>query len=128
MVVPKARTVAVSSAEVYGIVPNEELPVRETQPLHPQTPYGASKAAADLVAEQAARGALERTAFDEQRATADAAPHDLTGTIVTHLVTALPVDEGGFLQHLGDWTREATPYAATTDSDVRNQDCRRFVS
>jgi GDP-4-dehydro-6-deoxy-D-mannose reductase len=56
VVVPMARTVAVSSAEIYGIVPNDELPVRETHPLHPQTPYGASKAAADLVAEQAARG------------------------------------------------------------------------
>lgn len=55
-VVPMARTVTVSSAEVYGTVPREELPVRETQPLRPQTPYGVSKAAADLVAEQAARG------------------------------------------------------------------------
>jgi GDP-4-dehydro-6-deoxy-D-mannose reductase len=55
-VLPMARTVTVSSAEVYGTVPREELPVKETNPLRPQTPYGASKAAADLVALQAAQG------------------------------------------------------------------------
>jgi GDP-4-dehydro-6-deoxy-D-mannose reductase len=51
-----ARVVAVSSAEIYGTVAREHLPVRETTPLRPQTPYGASKAAADLVAGQAALG------------------------------------------------------------------------
>ena len=55
-VVPKARIVTIGSAEVYGTVAREELPVRETHPLRPETPYGVSKAAADLVAEQAARG------------------------------------------------------------------------
>ncbi len=51
---PDARTVIVTSAEVYGAVPEEELPVRETRPLEPRTPYGVSKAAADLAAAQAA--------------------------------------------------------------------------
>jgi GDP-4-dehydro-6-deoxy-D-mannose reductase len=53
---PHARAIAVGSAEVYGVVPAAELPVRETRPLAPSSPYGASKAAADLVAEQAAIG------------------------------------------------------------------------
>jgi GDP-4-dehydro-6-deoxy-D-mannose reductase len=53
---PSVRVVIVTSAEVYGAVAPEELPVRESQPLCPRSAYGASKAAADLVAAQAARG------------------------------------------------------------------------
>ncbi len=52
---PDARTLVVTSAEVYGSVPPEDLPVREDQPLQPRTPYGVSKAAADLAAAQAGR-------------------------------------------------------------------------
>jgi len=55
-IIPGARIVAVGSAEVYGIVPPEELPVRESRPVAPRTPYGTSKAAADLAAAQAAHG------------------------------------------------------------------------
>ena len=55
-ITPESRVVVVTSAEVYGSVPAEELPVREDRPLAPRTPYGASKAAADLVAQQAAAG------------------------------------------------------------------------
>lgn len=47
------RVLAVSSADVYGIVANDELPIREQAPFRPVTPYAASKAAADLVALQA---------------------------------------------------------------------------
>jgi len=53
---PDARAVVVTSAEVYGAVPAGELPVTEDRPLAPTSPYGASKAAADLVARQAADG------------------------------------------------------------------------
>jgi len=53
---PDMRAVVVGSAEAYGAVPAAELPVRETRPLAPSSPYGASKAAADLVAAQAALG------------------------------------------------------------------------
>jgi GDP-4-dehydro-6-deoxy-D-mannose reductase len=55
-VIPSARAVVVTSAEVYGAVPPARLPVDEDQELAPGTPYGASKAAADIVAGQAARG------------------------------------------------------------------------
>lgn len=51
-----ARVVVVSSAEVYGAVVPGELPVAEGAPLHPATPYAASKAAAEAVALQAWRG------------------------------------------------------------------------
>lgn len=52
----EAAAVVVTSAEVYGVVPGEEMPVTESRPLRPRTPYGASKAAADLLAAQAAEG------------------------------------------------------------------------
>jgi GDP-4-dehydro-6-deoxy-D-mannose reductase len=50
------RVVAVSSADVYGQVPEAELPIGEDRPLRPVSPYGASKASADVVALQAHLG------------------------------------------------------------------------
>lgn len=50
---PGCRVVFASSAEVYGIVPSEEQPIREQRPLHPESPYAMSKAAAELVAGRA---------------------------------------------------------------------------
>lgn len=47
-----SRVLFVSSAEVYGSVPEAEQPIRESRPLHPTNPYGASKAAAEMVALQ----------------------------------------------------------------------------
>ena len=46
------RFLLVSSAEVYGIVPREKLPMREEMDLHPVSPYAGSKAAAELLALQ----------------------------------------------------------------------------
>jgi GDP-4-dehydro-6-deoxy-D-mannose reductase len=53
---PAARTVVVTSGEIYGAVPAAELPVREERAPDPRTPYGLSKAAADSAAAVAARG------------------------------------------------------------------------
>ena len=47
------RVLAVSSADVYGSVAAEDLPIDEDAPLRPVTPYAASKAAADHLALQA---------------------------------------------------------------------------
>ncbi|HLY37695.1 MAG TPA: GDP-mannose 4,6-dehydratase, partial [Candidatus Binatia bacterium] len=52
---PRARVLAVTSAEVYGAIEPANLPVAEDTPLRPLTVYGASKAAADLTAGQWAR-------------------------------------------------------------------------
>lgn len=50
------RVLVVSSAEVYGAVTPDELPLREETPLRPVSPYAASKVAAEVIAQQAARG------------------------------------------------------------------------
>jgi GDP-4-dehydro-6-deoxy-D-mannose reductase len=44
---------AVSSADVYGIVAPDELPLTEDSPLRPASPYAASKVAADFLGLQA---------------------------------------------------------------------------
>ncbi|MBZ0268155.1 NAD-dependent epimerase/dehydratase family protein, partial [bacterium] len=48
-----ARLLVITSAEVYGATEPEAMPVSEDAPLRPRTPYGVSKAAADLAAAQA---------------------------------------------------------------------------
>jgi GDP-4-dehydro-6-deoxy-D-mannose reductase len=53
---PRCRIVAVASGDAYGDIHPDELPVRETCPFRPLSPYGASKAALDLLAHQWARG------------------------------------------------------------------------
>ncbi|HEX6924100.1 MAG TPA: GDP-mannose 4,6-dehydratase [Longimicrobiaceae bacterium] len=52
----RTRMLVISSAEVYGAVPPEQQPIPETARMRPQTPYGASKGAAELAAIQAASG------------------------------------------------------------------------
>jgi GDP-4-dehydro-6-deoxy-D-mannose reductase len=51
-----ARVVVVGSADIYGAVAEHDLPLTENAPSRPITPYGASKAAADLLALQAFLG------------------------------------------------------------------------
>ncbi|MDH3706796.1 MAG: GDP-mannose 4,6-dehydratase [Acidimicrobiia bacterium] len=50
------RVIATTSADVYGIVTPDELPLTEQSPLRPASPYAASKAAADMVCLQAHLG------------------------------------------------------------------------
>jgi len=50
------RVVTVTSADIYGIVDPEDLPLSEDTPFRPASPYSASKASADLLALQAYLG------------------------------------------------------------------------
>lgn len=50
------RVLAVASADVYGVVTEDELPLTEASPLRPTSPYAASKLAADALAQQAFLG------------------------------------------------------------------------
>ena len=50
------RVLAVASADIYGVVTEDELPLTETAPLRPVSPYAASKVAADALAHQAFLG------------------------------------------------------------------------
>ncbi|MGC8465331.1 MAG: GDP-mannose 4,6-dehydratase [Acidimicrobiales bacterium] len=50
---PRARFVFISSSEVYGAPLSGELPLKESSPLRPVTPYAASKAAAEMICRQA---------------------------------------------------------------------------
>jgi GDP-4-dehydro-6-deoxy-D-mannose reductase len=47
------RVLLISSAEVYGVLRDDELPVGEDHPFAPVSPYAASKAAAELAGLQA---------------------------------------------------------------------------
>ena len=49
---PEVPALVVTSGEVYGAVPLDALPVDAGTPLNPVSPYGASKAAADLATAQ----------------------------------------------------------------------------
>lgn len=44
--------ISVSSAEIYGAVAPDQIPINEYQPLNPNNPYASSKAAQDLYAGQ----------------------------------------------------------------------------
>jgi GDP-4-dehydro-6-deoxy-D-mannose reductase len=50
------RVVVIASADLYGVVGEEELPLTELSPLRPTSPYAASKAAAESLAVQAHLG------------------------------------------------------------------------
>jgi GDP-4-dehydro-6-deoxy-D-mannose reductase len=55
---PEAHVTCVSSAEVYGAVSEDDLPVTEDAPVRPLNPYGTTKASMELICGQYARGGL----------------------------------------------------------------------
>lgn len=50
------RVVIVSSADLYGTVNPNDLPLTESAPVRPNSPYGASKQSAEAIAAQYVRG------------------------------------------------------------------------
>lgn len=55
MAAGKPRVLVVGSADAYGPPSPKDLPLREDTPLRPLSPYGASKAAAEVIAERCYR-------------------------------------------------------------------------
>ncbi|HLC92848.1 MAG TPA: GDP-mannose 4,6-dehydratase [archaeon] len=49
---PGIKIQIASSSEIYGMVPEDELPIKETNQLRPLSPYGVSKVAMDLLGYQ----------------------------------------------------------------------------
>ncbi len=49
---PKARFIAICSANVYGLVDSSEIPIKETTPFRPLNPYAVSKIAQEMLALQ----------------------------------------------------------------------------
>ena len=66
----KPAVLVVGSAEEYGVVAEDELPIRETTPLRPASPYAVSK-----VAQAALARALRSGGRDARGADADLPPH-----------------------------------------------------
>ena len=58
--VPSATTVLISTSEVYGIVREEDQPMRETFRVAPANPYSASKVEAERVAHEVTRSRGQR--------------------------------------------------------------------
>lgn len=48
----RGRFLFVSTADAYGLVDDQELPIHEDHPLHPRNPYAVSKAAAEALVYQ----------------------------------------------------------------------------
>lgn len=49
---PEARVMIASSAEVYGLITPEDVPIREDTPFRPGNPYAVSKVSQDVLAYQ----------------------------------------------------------------------------
>ena len=49
-IVPDARIHVCSSSEVFGKVSRDQLPIKESTPFHPASPYAISKVGTDLIA------------------------------------------------------------------------------
>ncbi len=56
------RVIVASSAEVYGMVPEDEQPISEDRPLDPRSPYAMTKACAEVLARE--HGAIIARAFN----------------------------------------------------------------
>lgn len=108
------RVVAVSSADVYGKAPPEEMPLTEDSPLRPTSPYAASKVAADFLGLQAWLG--HGLAVMRVRAFNHLGPGQSDGFMASALASRIARAErdGGTVLPVGDLT------ARRDHTDVRD--------
>ena len=91
------RILVVGSADAYGAFSPGDLPLREDLPLRPLTPYGASKAAAEVLALQAHRstgaGVVLTRSFNHTGPGQD--PSFVVPALAGRIVTAAASGRGG---------------------------------
>lgn len=91
-----ARLLVITSAEVYGATEPGDMPVSEDAPLRPRTPYGVSKAAADLAAAQAGGGGLLDVV--RMRPFNHVGPGQRTGFVVPDFASQVAAIEAGLAE------------------------------
>jgi GDP-4-dehydro-6-deoxy-D-mannose reductase len=108
------RVVVIGSAEQYGVVASSRMPISEDEPMLPVTPYGASKAAAEMAASHAWRGrGLPVICVRAFNHLGPGQPDALVASSIAKQIAANEHD-GGELVHTGD-------LSATRDfTDVRD--------
>jgi GDP-4-dehydro-6-deoxy-D-mannose reductase len=111
---PSAVVVLASSSEVYG--PPATLPVVESAPLRPQSPYAASKAASDLLGGQYADGWDMRVV--RARAFNHAGPDQPDGYVIGALTRQVAEGERDGLPRIV--LRTGNPHSRRDFSDVRD--------
>jgi GDP-4-dehydro-6-deoxy-D-mannose reductase len=89
------KILVVGSSDIYGRVRPEDVPLREERPLRPVSPYGASKAACDLLAYQYFQSygvhVIRARAFNH------AGPRQNTGFVVPDFASQIARVEAGQL-------------------------------
>jgi GDP-4-dehydro-6-deoxy-D-mannose reductase len=113
-VVPDATVVLVSSADVYGVVTPDDLPLRETFRVAPANPYSSSKVEAERAAHEAVRSRGQRVVI--ARPFNHVGPGQSTQFVIPALVDRLldAVDNGATSIAVGDLS------ARRDFSDVRD--------
>lgn len=93
------RVVFIGSAEEYGRVDDPDVPVRETAPLRPLSPYGRTKVAAEMLALRAHRvGAIDVICI---RAFNHAGPGQAESFLVPGLASRIAAAERAGRDHIG---------------------------
>ena len=105
----KPRVLAVSSADVYGRVTPQELPITESTPFRPVTPYAASKVAADQLALQAWLGHQLETI--RVRAFNHLGPGQTTRFVAPAIAERIAINERDGLNHRCSRCRSGLPAA-----------------
>ncbi|MFO0947316.1 MAG: GDP-mannose 4,6-dehydratase [Planctomycetota bacterium] len=101
--VPEAKLLFVSTGNIYGQPPAEEMPITEETRLRPRTPYAVSKAAADLLAAFYARERGQSIVI--ARPFNHIGPRQKTGYAVADFssqIARLEILDGARQMHVGD--------------------------
>jgi GDP-4-dehydro-6-deoxy-D-mannose reductase len=108
------RVLSIGSADVYGVVTEDELPLTEDAPLRPASPYAASKVAADYLGLQAFLG--QQLGVIRVRAFNHLGPGQTDRFVAPALAARIAANE----RHGGDRVRVGDLSARRDFTDVRD--------